>query len=477
MQFRDVLAVALLLGSPGLLVGQGRGGFDPAEFIKRLDANGNGQIDPEESEGRAGYFLKRIAENDPDIDLSKPVPLERVEKAMAAARERWEVQRGGDERGRDGDRGRNRDDDGGRDRGRSIGSAKIEPLVPGFGVESTLAPVPGFGLLSAATAVIKITDDDRRDAERRFRYYDRNKDGVLDADEMRRARSGDYEEYDRNHDGQLTIDELAERYAKRRVAEEREREESSAAASSSSSSISSQRSGDGDRSPGGWFGRRDGDGDDRDRDSRDSRSRGTSNSSISTAGSVYRVASAEERLAKLGVPSWFRDGDENGDGQIAMAEFGGTLSESTLVEFARFDGNGDGLITPDECMLATKSGVSRGSSSSSASSRSGGSFSRSSAPAAKTPAVSSRSEDKSEKGEVAAAEVTATRAADESSAAEIDPQYLKFAQGRMEQLDTNGDGILRPEEWAESFKPVDAADTNGDKLITATELALFYMKK
>ncbi len=466
MQFRDFLTVALLFGSPGLLVGQGRGGFDPSEFLKRLDANGNGQIDPEESEGRAGYFLKRIAENNPDIDLSKPVPLERVERAFAAARERRELDQNEGDRGRDRGRGRNddgdrsRNDDGDRDRPRSSTPAKVEPLVPGFGVESDLPVVPGFGLLSAATAVIKITDDDRRDAERRFRYYDRDKDGVLNADEMRQARSGDYEQYDRNHDGQLTVDELAVRDAKQRVAQEQEREQAS-----SSSASSSQRSGDGDRdrSRGGWFGRRD----DEDKD-RESRSRSSSSSAKTAEGNVYRIASAEERLAKLGVPSWFRDGDKNGDGQIAMAEFSGTLSESTLAEFAKFDHNGDGLITPDECMQATKSGVSRGGSSSSlASSKSGGGSLHSSGSSSRSPAQETP------------ANATASAVVDPSPEppAEIDPQYLKYAQGRLKQLDTNGDGILRPEEWAESIKPIDAADTNGDKLITDTELALFYMKK
>ena len=89
---------------------RGGGGGD---FLRRMDANGNGMIDPEEAEGRAGFFLRRIAENNPDIDLSKPVPVEKLEQASAAARERWSM--GGGSEGR-GPGGPPRSEDGGGDR-------------------------------------------------------------------------------------------------------------------------------------------------------------------------------------------------------------------------------------------------------------------------------------------------------------------------------------------------------------------------
>jgi hypothetical protein len=67
-----------------------------------------------------------------------------------------------------------------------------------------------------------------------------------------------------------------------------------------------------------------------------------------------------ERLPK-DLPSWFTRTDANGDGQVAMAEFTTSWSDSKVAEFTRYDTNGDGFITVPECMKAE--GKSSGSSS------------------------------------------------------------------------------------------------------------------
>lgn len=551
------ILVGLSLASGGLLAQGPPGGFDPSGFIRRLDQNGNGQIDPDEAEGRAGFFLRRIAENNSDIDLSKPVPLERIEKAFAEARQRRESQG-------DSGRGWGRSSDSSSDRSRSdqssgsrsSSSSSDEPLVPGFGVAPDLPAVPGFGLLAASDGAVQVTDDDRREAERRFRYYDRNQDGVLDAEELQRTRGGDYANYDSNKDGKLTLEELAVRYAKRRVEEERQREAESSrsrtsVASKSSSSSSSSDRGRGDwgrdRSRGGWGDRRD--------DSRRDDKSGDARVSTADLDKLYRARTTEERLAKAGMPSWFREGDKNGDGQVAMAEYTDEWTAAKLEEFAQYDGNNDGIITPAECIASTKAGVgsSRGSSSfgsrsrggfsryspsssssSSSRSRSGDRFARgpsprsddrSAGPARSSPTQSTAATDETDKAgdensdaadgdghdsdgtaesdsdDESVAQTTsddADEAASDSSNAvassdgdasaevpasadakpvEITPQYLSYAKSRVKQLDANRDGLLQPDEWAKMRKTPTGADANGDELITAEELAVYYMKQ
>jgi hypothetical protein len=66
---------------------------------------------------------------------------------------------------------------------------------------------------------------------------------------------------------------------------------------------------------------------------------------------AVRFLRPEERLPK-GLPDWFRTKDTNGDGQISMAEFATEWTPATEAEFARLDLNGDGFITPDECLRA-----------------------------------------------------------------------------------------------------------------------------
>jgi hypothetical protein len=81
-------------------------------------------------------------------------------------------------------------------------------------------------------------------------------------------------------------------------------------------------------------------------------------------------------------------------------------------------------------------------------------------------------------GESSAATTTAQPAvAQPAVLAEIPQQYLTYAQGRIKQTDANGDGMLQPDEWAKMPKPPGAADVNGDKQITAEELAAFLMKQ
>lgn len=60
-----------------------------------------------------------------------------------------------------------------------------------------------------------------------------------------------------------------------------------------------------------------------------------------------RFAAPRDRLA--GVPDWFLSRDADGDGQLTLAEYAPQHNASALAEFARYDRNGDGVVTPQEC--------------------------------------------------------------------------------------------------------------------------------
>jgi hypothetical protein len=55
-----------------------------------------------------------------------------------------------------------------------------------------------------------------------------------------------------------------------------------------------------------------------------------------------------------GLPAWFVLRDADGDGQLTMAEFAPKATQSLLDEFARYDRNGDGLATAEECAQGPK---------------------------------------------------------------------------------------------------------------------------
>ncbi len=172
----------------------GGGGFNPADMLSRFDRNNNKMIDPDEAEGPARFFLERLAQSNPKIDLSRPVPLETLTKEM-------DRMRGGGEQG-------------------PSAPAKPELLVPDFSLDSEPPAVEGFGSTSTMFNV-KVEERDLKEAEERIRRYDRNGDGILSKEEIEGNRwSDDPMQYDRNGDGKISKSEMAVRYAKRRSDEQ-----------------------------------------------------------------------------------------------------------------------------------------------------------------------------------------------------------------------------------------------------------------
>ncbi len=196
----------------------------------------------------------------------------------------------------------------GRKKGQS--SATAGSATPAkFGSSGSSSTKSSSGKSSDSSAKV------REYAKSLMKQYDKNKDGVLQKDEWSQMR-GNYKEGDKNGDDVLTLDEITAKLSSYSRGSSSPKTPSSAAASSPSRSYS----------PG---------------------SRTTSGKD------VYRFKSPTERLPR-GLPDWFARSDTNGDGQVAMSEYSATWSDGKAEEFLRYDLNGDGFATPEECLAAEK---------------------------------------------------------------------------------------------------------------------------
>lgn len=290
-------------------------------FITSMDTNKNGRIDANEAEGPRGYFVRRLAER-AKVDAKFPLSISRL---------------------RDGLKKNYANEDSRSDRDSDSRSDKKdsdqEPLVPAFGVEQIVLPVvlkfgerpPTNGASATAKPAAPSNSNGsssrssgegdermRRWAEAMIRQNDRNHNGKLERNEWGGLR-GDPRQTDRNHDGVITREEM-------------ERQ------------LSSYRRGGGSG----------GDSRSSHGDSRASRS-SRSDSDNSDRRKSYRLSSPTERLPD-GLLPWFVQRDSNGDGQVAMAEFYSSWTNARALEFTQFDLNGDGVITPKECLASKKPG-------------------------------------------------------------------------------------------------------------------------
>jgi hypothetical protein len=55
-----------------------------------------------------------------------------------------------------------------------------------------------------------------------------------------------------------------------------------------------------------------------------------------------------------GLPDWFLRRDLDGDGQLILSEFAPQATAAERREFARYDLNSDGVVTPQEYLKATR---------------------------------------------------------------------------------------------------------------------------
>ena len=61
-----------------------------------------------------------------------------------------------------------------------------------------------------------------------------------------------------------------------------------------------------------------------------------------------KVSFRRKRSVPEDVPSWWKDRDKNGDGQVSMFEYLRSRSNEEVRQFEKLDANGDGLVVPDE---------------------------------------------------------------------------------------------------------------------------------
>lgn len=420
----------MMMGGGGM-GGGAMGGFDPTSFLSRMDRNGNGSIDPDEMEGPARFMLERMARGNPNIDMSKPIPISAITEAISAAR------RGGEGGGFGGWGG---DSNWGGANDDSVSMAE-SVLVPGFGIKRELAPIPGFGS-NPFKFNVKVEEQDLRDAEERIRRYDRNRDGMLDATELQAGRWGDDPmTFDQNGDGKLTREELAVRSAKRRLN----------AASSSSSNQRDNRS----QANNGQQSRQDS----------DRKEMPNPFEKITS----YRIADKDGNPKRpAGLPEWFIRKDEDGDNQVSMKEFATKWTDDVIEDFNRFDTNGDGLITTRECLAAVKLGFIPGSASSSSSSgRSSGSRSEGSR------SEGSRSDSSSAASTATASGGTTSGGASSGGTSAADARMRDWVAKKIQPFDKNGDGKLDVDELRAYDATLDfsSVDTDGDGLADVDELA------
>lgn len=328
-----------------------RGGFDPSQYIKGWDKNGNGMIEPNEIDDRSRRFAESWARRG-GLDLSHPVPVDKLISAAQMPREDSNSSSSGqsgsnssgnsssssnssnsssnNDRDRErSDRDRERD----RERERSSSAKPATPAVPGFGVSTTGPKAAGFDVpLSVDTSIPLEKRYDTRVIEyvdKMLKDYDKNGDGFVDNIEWKEGRwSTPPEESDTNKDGKLSKAELCERIARRFGLQ---------------------------NSPPGSSG---GSSSDRDR-SRDS-------SSSSNSGGEF--GKYKDYAASL-----IKQHDQNKNGVLEKDEWRDLKSEHRAA-----DANNDGVITVDELALklqayATNSGSSTSSSNSSSSKSSNGS--------------------------------------------------------------------------------------------------------
>lgn len=155
-----------------------------------------------------------------------------------------------------------------------------------------------------------------------------------------------------------------------------------------------------------------------------------------------------------------------------MSEYASEWPESKVKEFLTLDKNGDGVVTPAECVASVESGFSPGASSfggSAPSSRGG--------PSATTTAAATPTGTSATPAAPTTGYTESQGATPAAAPAGIDPRYVSYAQSLVSKYDANKDGVLDKAESAQVsvVKPETDADGNGQ--ITAEELAKSLMKK
>ena len=361
-------------------------GFDVSKFMKRLDTNGNGKVDPSEvKDERTRGFLRKAG-----VDPSKPISIDGFAKKIKKQR--------------------------------SDKASKSSSLQqsPGFGVDrEDSGNAMSFAVSDEERAPAKRTRGSRQYSDGAVKMlewtlnkYDKNKDGKLDANEVSKGRWADppAKDSDKNKDGQLSRTELLERYQQREDRKEKEKKRSSSRSSSSSRS--------------------------KDRSRKETGSRRVSSRKESASKSGGSADEREKaRKVRKGYESYvdgvFKRYDKNKNGQLEKSE----IAEMRKKPDMAIDSDKDKQISRSELLdsYLKNAGVSsnKDNSSSTAKKKSGKLTSSSPSNAGSRPQLTSK--DKNRNGQIEMSEF-----ATEWNLAKVEEFYAK---------DKNRDGVITASEW------------------------------
>jgi Ca2+-binding EF-hand superfamily protein len=298
-------------------------------MLQGIDTNHNGTIEPEEAQGPNAFMLDRILRN-AGVEPKYPLPISKIQEAM---NNQFKLQNGQATPSSTPDKT--------KEEAKPADSAGAA-LVPGFGeVSLKLTPVPGFGVAipattdsakksnatgdststsSASTPSAPPLDDRIRQyasqhAKDLMKDYDKNGNGRLEKEEWSQMKEK-YKAADKDGDGIITMDELTAFLIA---------DSGSGYSSSSGTAVASNAMGNSAAAPG------------------------------NSSKPKFHPPTPTERLPK-DIPSWYISADYDSDGTVSMAEFikakGDT--EAAAKEFAQYDLNNDGVITPQEALRAAK---------------------------------------------------------------------------------------------------------------------------
>ena len=400
-----------------------RRAFDPASFLQRMDANGDGALQTSEMSGRTQQFIEGLG-----FDTTQTIPLDKVLAKIngdKAESEKVKQQPAGSSN--------------------SSASAESTRKVPSFRSERTKGILPAFA--GGGTGPSEKSLEGKYGAplmeqvDGALRRYDTNSDGVIDSTEIGEGRWGqpDPKESDLNGDGRLSKAELAERYYRRERAANNNSDSSGSNASSDNGGRSTER----DQSRGGRDSERR-----RAEESSSESSKSDSDSRSSESSSQSSTSSSGDKFRKY-ADGLIAEYDANKDGKLDKDEIAKMKQKPENADLDK-----DGFVSPGELTEALASGNmgSGGSSSSSPAAKPearGGAFRNRSVPGSKGPNDSGNSDnggDSSKTSERTTSQFS-FNAADKNRDGQVQmheftDQWNEEKLNEFRQLDANGDGVI-----------------------------------
>jgi subtilisin-like proprotein convertase family protein len=208
---------------------------------------------------------------------------------------------------------------------------------------------------------VEVTAADRRAADYTMKKFDKNKNGILDVDEIPGSwKTTTLQDTDLDKDGRVSLRELQRRVSLNRAVGEKRRRESEQRDDLLSKqrrecwNLAAELIGRHDRNKDNSLDRSEWPAVGRDVGQADTNSNGFIDRTELSDWMAARLALQPGLRLPRGVPDWFLERDKNYDGQIVMTEYASVLDDKTVAEFSKYDKNGDGFVTARESLAASR---------------------------------------------------------------------------------------------------------------------------